>query len=102
MAAGDLVVMTLWSGFIFTFCYLIHCFLKYRRKSAMIEMIPGPAKFSTLLGNIPLEIVKHVGGSFEESKDLYQSKFSERSIEFVLMLSKRRLDAGGAGVHQSL
>ena len=75
MAVNDLVLLICWFLFIIASCYLMHCLRKHQRKSALIEKIPGPAKFSTLLGNIPIEIVKHVGSSFESSKDLYQSEF---------------------------
>ncbi|KAI1303704.1 Cytochrome P450 4c3 [Halotydeus destructor] len=38
-----------------------------------IDKIPGPAKFSFLLGNIPMDIIKYVGAEYEKSKDLYYS-----------------------------
>lgn len=42
-----------------------------RGKIALIDSLPGPTSFSCLLGNIPFEILTHVGSSFEDSKDLY-------------------------------
>lgn len=74
MASMDLVLLIAWFIFILASCYIFVCLRKWRRRSELIEMIPGPAKFSTLLGNIPFDIVKHVGSSFENSRDFYQSE----------------------------
>lgn len=78
-----------------TVSFLLFIFLKWingvREKIALIDSLPGPTSFSTLLGNIPLEIVRHVGGNFEDAKDLYYSKYYCRldcfssSVDVILM-----------------
>ena len=43
-------------------------------KVQLINKLPGP-RVNPFLGNIPLEVVKHIGSNFDSSKDLYYSKY---------------------------
>ncbi|RWS04295.1 cytochrome P450 monooxygenase-like protein, partial [Dinothrombium tinctorium] len=45
--------------------------LHLKRKIELIDRIPGPKSFSPLLGNIPFEVIKHVGSDFDKSKDMF-------------------------------
>lgn len=47
---------------------------EFVRRRRLVDLIPGPTRFSAVLGNVPLEIVKYIGASFDESKDLYYSE----------------------------
>jgi hypothetical protein len=55
-----------------------------RCKMRLIELLPGPTSFSFLLGNIPLEIVGHIGANFEDSKDLYHSELNNHEKFFFI------------------
>lgn len=65
-----------YAGLLFGLAYtILKWILGIKSKICLINSLPGPTSFSTLLGNIPFEVVKHVGGNFEDAKDLYHSEY---------------------------
>ena len=57
--------------FAFIFSFIKKKIDRILHVNGMIERLPGPARFSLPLGNVPFEIITKIGSSFEESKELY-------------------------------
>lgn len=72
-AMSLIIVLTSISLLSITLYYLLQWALAFRRRFLLIEKLPGPTRFSPLLGNLPIEILSYIGSSFEEGKDLYYS-----------------------------
>ena len=79
ITANDSISLIRCLAYFSTVAFLLFIFFKWingvKGKIALIDSLPGPTSFSSLLGNIPLEIVRHVGSNFEDAKDLYYSKY---------------------------
>lgn len=69
----SLAIVAIISALVYSF---MNSLRRIQRSTDLIEKLPGPARSCTLLGNIPLMVLKYVGSSFEESKELYYSKFN--------------------------
>lgn len=81
---------------LFTISLIVRQIRQFLHRRALIDQIPGPTRFSSLFGNVPAEILKYIGSEFDESKDLYYSKFSVKkwSLSVCLQPDSLRLKIG--------
>jgi len=101
---GSVRFVTYLSVVSFVLFTLIKWLSGIREKIALIDSLPGPTSFSTLLGNIPFEIMRRVGSNFEDSKDFYYSEYSSKLLIIIILKSTCifRSDAGCSWIHTCL